>query len=313
MPACPSWSTATRIIRWQPPRLAQWHRALRARGRGQSGRRLLRHRGAATSPRSTRCCGAWPRTAAGPGPSGANAVWVPSLASLYGQVASAPGKRLSLDRRALQRQRLAPLPPIAGTRRLGRLRRDGARAGEGRLARARSVHRLCRPRRGRRHERGGHPDARRGQRAAGDRFDRIAGARSRAEALWRQADHQFDQFRGRRGGRRTSALALAAASAPPSSRSPSTSRAWPRRSARKLAIAHRLYDFACGKHGLPPSDLLFDPLTFTICTGNDDDRRLGLETLDAHRAHRPGAAGMPDHPRPLQHLLRPQPAGAPAC
>ncbi|MDP7540591.1 MAG: B12-binding domain-containing protein, partial [Alphaproteobacteria bacterium] len=34
-------------------------------------------------------------------------------------------------------------------------------------------------------------------------------------------------------------------------------------------------------HGLPRSDLLIDPLTFTICTGNDADRRLGIETLDA--------------------------------
>src|SRR6266849_5330545 len=49
----------------------------------------------------------------------------------------------------------------------------------------------------------------------------------------------------------------------------------------KLAVAQRLYDFACGKHGLPPSDLLFDPLTFTICTGNADDRKLGLWTLEA--------------------------------
>jgi 5-methyltetrahydrofolate--homocysteine methyltransferase len=49
----------------------------------------------------------------------------------------------------------------------------------------------------------------------------------------------------------------------------------------KLSVARRLYDFACGKHGLPPSDLLFDPLTFTICTGNEDDRRLGLNTLEA--------------------------------
>jgi 5-methyltetrahydrofolate--homocysteine methyltransferase len=49
----------------------------------------------------------------------------------------------------------------------------------------------------------------------------------------------------------------------------------------KLRIAERLYDFACNKYGLPPGDLLFDPLTFTICTGNEDDRRLGLNTLDA--------------------------------
>ncbi len=51
--------------------------------------------------------------------------------------------------------------------------------------------------------------------------------------------------------------------------------------ARKLEVARRLVDFACNRHGLPQHDLLIDPLTFTICTGNDDDRKLGLETLDA--------------------------------
>src|SRR3954454_2197808 len=54
----------------------------------------------------------------------------------------------------------------------------------------------------------------------------------------------------------------------------------------KLRIAERLHDFVCVRHGLPPSDLLFDPLTFTICTGNEDDRRLGLNTLDAIAAIR---------------------------
>ncbi|WP_439817305.1 methionine synthase [Zavarzinia sp. CC-PAN008] len=49
----------------------------------------------------------------------------------------------------------------------------------------------------------------------------------------------------------------------------------------KVRIAHRLHDFACNRHGLPASDLMFDPLTFTICTGNEDDRKLGLWTLDA--------------------------------
>ena len=50
--------------------------------------------------------------------------------------------------------------------------------------------------------------------------------------------------------------------------------------AHKLAIAQRLRDFACGRYGLRECDLLIDPLTFTICTGNTDDRRLGVETLD---------------------------------
>jgi len=49
----------------------------------------------------------------------------------------------------------------------------------------------------------------------------------------------------------------------------------------KLRIARRLYDFAVNRHGLPASDLLFDPLTFTICTGVVDDRKLAIETLDA--------------------------------
>ena len=49
----------------------------------------------------------------------------------------------------------------------------------------------------------------------------------------------------------------------------------------KLRIARRLYDFAVNTHGLPASDLLFDPLTFTICTGNEDDRKLAVETLDS--------------------------------
>jgi 5-methyltetrahydrofolate--homocysteine methyltransferase len=50
---------------------------------------------------------------------------------------------------------------------------------------------------------------------------------------------------------------------------------------KKIEVAKRLYDFACVKHGLPPEDLIFDPLTFTICTGNEDDRKLGLWTLEA--------------------------------
>ncbi|MBE1237168.1 methionine synthase [Phaeovibrio sulfidiphilus] len=51
----------------------------------------------------------------------------------------------------------------------------------------------------------------------------------------------------------------------------------------KLRIARRLYEFAVGRHHLPASDLLFDPLTFTICTGVEEDRTLGVETLEAIR------------------------------
>jgi 5-methyltetrahydrofolate--homocysteine methyltransferase len=51
----------------------------------------------------------------------------------------------------------------------------------------------------------------------------------------------------------------------------------------KLRIASRLVDFACTQYGLAQSDLMIDPLTFTIATGNEDDRKLGQWTLEGIR------------------------------
>ncbi len=53
--------------------------------------------------------------------------------------------------------------------------------------------------------------------------------------------------------------------------------------ARKLEIAERIHDLFTRKWGLDECDLFWDPLTFTIATGNADDRRLGLETLEGIR------------------------------
>lgn len=54
--------------------------------------------------------------------------------------------------------------------------------------------------------------------------------------------------------------------------------------ARKLEIARRIHDLAVNKYGLRSGDILFDCLTFPITTGNEADRRLGLETLDGIEA-----------------------------
>lgn len=51
---------------------------------------------------------------------------------------------------------------------------------------------------------------------------------------------------------------------------------------RKLEIARRIYDLATSG-GIAPGDLIFDALTFTLSTGADEDRRLGLETLEGIR------------------------------
>ena len=75
----------------------------------------------------------------------------------------------------------------------------------------------------------------------------------------------------------------------------------------KLRITRRLVEFACGRFGLPQSDLLLDPLTFTICTGNEDDRKLALWTLEAIEDIRARVPGPAADPGPLQRLLRPQP------
>ncbi len=48
----------------------------------------------------------------------------------------------------------------------------------------------------------------------------------------------------------------------------------------KIRVARRLVEFACDQHGLAQSDLLIDPLTFTIATGNEDDRKLAQWTLE---------------------------------
>ena len=48
----------------------------------------------------------------------------------------------------------------------------------------------------------------------------------------------------------------------------------------KLRIAKRIYELLTVRHGLPASAILFDVLTFTIASGDEDSRRLGLDTLE---------------------------------
>ncbi len=61
---------------------------------------------------------------------------------------------------------------------------------------------------------------------------------------------------------------------------------------RKLAVARRLYTLAVDDIGLPPHALIFDPLTFTLATGDVESAGTALETLEALRrikAQLPGA------------------------
>ncbi len=52
---------------------------------------------------------------------------------------------------------------------------------------------------------------------------------------------------------------------------------------KKVAIAHRIHDMAVHRYGLRPQDLIFDPLTLPISTGQEDYRSAAIETLEAVR------------------------------
>ncbi len=51
----------------------------------------------------------------------------------------------------------------------------------------------------------------------------------------------------------------------------------------KLAIAKRIHDLAINKFGLRPQDLMFDTLTFTLGSGDEEFRKAGIETIEAIR------------------------------
>ena len=51
------------------------------------------------------------------------------------------------------------------------------------------------------------------------------------------------------------------------------------------------------------------PLTFPISTGQEEVRRDGIETIEAHPPAQGAASPGALHPRRVQHLVRPQPGG----
>src|SRR3989440_7989396 len=52
---------------------------------------------------------------------------------------------------------------------------------------------------------------------------------------------------------------------------------------RKVEIAKRIRDIACDEHGLDPELLIFDCLTFTLTTGDDEWKPSAIETIEGIR------------------------------
>ena len=51
----------------------------------------------------------------------------------------------------------------------------------------------------------------------------------------------------------------------------------------KLRVGERIFDLCVNRHGFDPHDLVFDMLTFTIGSGDDEYRTAGVETMEAIR------------------------------
>jgi 5-methyltetrahydrofolate--homocysteine methyltransferase len=52
---------------------------------------------------------------------------------------------------------------------------------------------------------------------------------------------------------------------------------------KKLEVAKRIYDIAVNDHGLKPSDLVYDTLTFTLATGDEEFVDSAIETIEGIR------------------------------
>src|ERR671925_1629119 len=52
---------------------------------------------------------------------------------------------------------------------------------------------------------------------------------------------------------------------------------------KKLEVAKRIYDIAINDHGLKPQDLVYDALTFTLATGDEEFINSAIETIEGIR------------------------------
>ncbi len=61
---------------------------------------------------------------------------------------------------------------------------------------------------------------------------------------------------------------------------------------RKFEIARRIHDICVDDYGVRPQDLIFDDLTFTLATGEEEFRRSAIETLEGIRKIKAGLPGV---------------------
>jgi 5-methyltetrahydrofolate--homocysteine methyltransferase len=63
----------------------------------------------------------------------------------------------------------------------------------------------------------------------------------------------------------------------------------------KLDVAKRIYDIVVHEYGIPPSDLLFDPLVFPVSTGQEQTRKSAIATFEGIRLIKQNLPGALTH------------------
>jgi 5-methyltetrahydrofolate--homocysteine methyltransferase len=63
----------------------------------------------------------------------------------------------------------------------------------------------------------------------------------------------------------------------------------------KFEVARRIYDIVVNEYGIPPSDLMFDPLVFPVSTGQEQTRKSALATFEAIRLIKQNLPGALTH------------------
>ncbi|MBV8245966.1 MAG: methionine synthase [Candidatus Eremiobacteraeota bacterium] len=61
---------------------------------------------------------------------------------------------------------------------------------------------------------------------------------------------------------------------------------------RKLEVARRIYEICVGEYGLPPGALIFDDLTFTLATGDEEYLNSAVATIEGIRAIKAALPGV---------------------
>ena len=95
---------------------------------------------------------------------------------------------------------------------------------------------------------------------------------------------QLDQHGERPRADRRRRARTPSATAPPASRSRSTRRGWPRRPSASSPSRGGSTTSAWASSAWLPGDLIFDTLTFTLATGQEEFRRSAIETIEGIRA-----------------------------